>query len=87
MGPSPASIPAAVKSVHLGLNVLTLPKIPWSVEQGSMVGEVYALLVHQVTSVKTPLQHLFLVGWAILHLQKVLIVFPVQVDHFVHWIS
>ena len=76
-----------MRSVHLGLNVLTLPKSPRSVEQGIIVRKVYVLRVHQDIDVKTPLQHLFLVGWATLHLQKVLIVFPVQVVHFVHWIS
>ena len=76
-----------MRSVHLGMNVLTLPKIPRSVKRGTMVRKVCALLVHQDTGVKTPLQHLFLVGWATLHLQKVLIVSHVQVVHFVHWIS
>ena len=76
-----------MRSVHLGLDVLILPKPPRSVEQDSMDRKVYALLVHQDTGVKTPLQHLLPVGWATLHLQKVLIVFPVQVVQFVHWIS
>lgn len=69
------------------MNVLILPKILRSVEQATIVRKVCALVVHQDTGVKTPLQHLVLVGWATLHLQKVLIVSPVRVVHFVHWIS
>ena len=76
-----------MRNVHLGLNVLTLLKILGSVEREAMVREVYALRVHQVTGVKMPIQHLFLVGWATLHLLKALIVLLVQVVHFVHWMS